>query len=828
MDSETAPVSGQASEPPPDFFISRAGASAADVAISGVVRDILFEAGYRVVLQQFDFKNHNFMERMDSALASGAKVIAILSNDYLASEYCTAEWYHPLIGDPLNKLGRLIVLRVAECAPRGLLRGIAYCDLVGLRENPALLPDVVLAAVDPEARARLPVDLAGLWRKPGIVIDETNIRFTPGFTGRVGDLIAIDDALREGATAAVVAVHGMGGVGKSTVAREYAWEASQNPNGYAGIWWLDAETDKTARAWPGIEAGLVALGAVFNRSIAEAKNREEAARQALEDLGSAGFSKPWLLIYDNLDDTAALDEWKPPGNVRVIVTSREAKWRPGELTPIRIGVWPRADAIRFLRQQSGRTEMTNAEAESIAQALGDLPLALTHAAAYLLVNDIATPESYLVEITQHMAEVPHGVEGAAARAVFATLRQNVEQAEKRSAGASAVLSLAAYFAPDDIPVELFQQAADIYPGALRAFTGDRVKLEKALGALAQLSLVVVNRENRTFSVHRLVQAAARDMLGGEAGTWVAAAVAALNAAHPGSGDFKHWTAVERLLPHARAAAELAGDATGELLGRLLNWAAFYLHDRAAYDLAEPLYQRTLSIFEKALGPDHPDVGRVLSNLAELHRGQGDYDLAESLYKRTKSIFETALGPESVQARSVRSALAELNRAQGKFDIAEAEPRLPSASKESPRKRYVYLSWTRADKQAALFVRDELVRAGIEVWINIDILPGASWADEAQRAIEESICIVALWSAAAAHSPWVRKEIGFGEGAGKLFVLATDEEPAEIPGLLMRRLRPSDSGAGEPDYETDANRAELRRLAAEIRRLVEADRKGPVP
>ena len=264
------------------------------------------------------------------------------------------------------------------------------------------------------------------------------------------------------------------------------------------------------------------------------------------------------------------------------------------------------------------------------------------------------------------------------------------------------------------------------------------------------------------------------------------------------------------------------------VGTSLNNLAGLYRAQGKYDLAEPLYQRTLSIFEKALGPDHPSVGRVLSNLAELHRGQGDYDLAESLYKRTKSIFETALGPESVQARSVRSALAELNRAQGNFDIAEAEPRLPSASKESPRKRYVYLSWTRADKQAALFVRDELVRAGIEVWINIDILPGASWADEAQRAIEESICIVALWSAAAAHSPWVRKEIGFGEGAGKLFVLATDEEPAEIPGLLMRRLRPSDSGAGEPDYETAENRAELRRLAAEIRRLVEADRKGPVP
>lgn len=121
MDSETAPFAGQDSDAgqqsaPPHFFISRAGASAADVAISSTVRDILVAAGYRVVLQQFDFKNHNFMERMDSALASGAKAIAILSEDYLASEYCSAEWYHPLVGDPLNKLGRLIVLRVAEAA----------------------------------------------------------------------------------------------------------------------------------------------------------------------------------------------------------------------------------------------------------------------------------------------------------------------------------------------------------------------------------------------------------------------------------------------------------------------------------------------------------------------------------------------------------------------------------------------------------------------------------------------------------------------------------------------------------------------------------------
>lgn len=82
---------------------------------------ILRGDGHRTVLQQFDFANRNFMERMDTALASGARVVAILSPEYQATDYCTVEWMHALAGDPLNKKGRLIVLRAAETEPRGLL-----------------------------------------------------------------------------------------------------------------------------------------------------------------------------------------------------------------------------------------------------------------------------------------------------------------------------------------------------------------------------------------------------------------------------------------------------------------------------------------------------------------------------------------------------------------------------------------------------------------------------------------------------------------------------------------------------------------------------------
>ena len=74
---------------PPDFFISRAGA---DAPFAAEVGRVLEDAGHTVVLQQWDFANRNFMERMHAALESGARVVALLSNEYLASDHCAAEW----------------------------------------------------------------------------------------------------------------------------------------------------------------------------------------------------------------------------------------------------------------------------------------------------------------------------------------------------------------------------------------------------------------------------------------------------------------------------------------------------------------------------------------------------------------------------------------------------------------------------------------------------------------------------------------------------------------------------------------------------------------
>lgn len=648
-----------------DFFVSRAGD---DANAAQQIAQIIESAGKSVCVQDWDFQNSNFMDQMHRVLASGARVVVLLSPRYLASEHCTAEWEAVLARDPLNRQGRLIVLRVAPCEPNGLLAALAYLDLVPLLTNsethPDLLRMVVLQAVDIIERKRMPPNALSLFRAAKPIHDEA-VRATTDFTGRAAELVKVETALTDAAAAtSAVLIHGLAGVGKSTLAREVAWRTRQ---AYAGVWWLNAARSQPNGAWEGIEQGLVDLFRTLYPGGAEPDDRSKAAHQTLEFLSVNGRPKPWLLVYDNVDSEQVFKVWPPRPGIIVLATSSLSR-PPASVRGVELQPWPRADAVAYLLRQSTRADLDESDAMQIAQGLGDLPLALRHAAAYLREVTAATPESYLEALTEHMTEAPNSDE--CPRSVFATLRESVLRAETQAPGAKGILSLASFFATDDIPEELFAQAPSTYPPELSSIIEKCVSREKALGALDRLSLIDFAVSTRSFSVHRLVLAAARDELGDESAGWARAALAACKAASPGTA-YEHWTAFGRLLPHIRALSVLDGQELGAPLAHLFGQAADYLLQRGAYEDSAELYSRALNIAAQSLEPDSVDTPGLMVGMAHARQSAGRFEETEPLLQRALRLYQNArVPPNDPRVIEAMSNLAAFYHATKQWGSAE--------------------------------------------------------------------------------------------------------------------------------------------------------------
>lgn len=500
-------------------------------------------------------------------------------------------------------------------------------------------------------------------------LDAEEIRPTPSFTGRENELRALAEAFSN--SEGTVVIHGLGGTGKSSLAREYAW---RNRERYAVAWWLNAETLN------GIIDGLLQLGSLFMKGLDTLADRRAAAQQVVRTTLSS-FTKPLLLIFDNLEDERLLRAWSPPARSHVLATSRNAAWG-SDITTLPLRTWSLDDSIGYLRRECRRTDLDDVDARALAEGLGSLPLALAHAAAYLRATRTVTPRRYIERIARQMESAPPNAEYP--RSVSATFQEAVAAAERQAPGAAAILCLAAWFSPDAIPDEVFRRPVELFPDGLKPVLpgempahelrwalGDGMRVDDALGSLDRLSLLSFSESMQSYSMHRLVQLAGRDLVGAAKRAWVESAVATADALFP-AVEFANWPNCERFLPHARAALDaLPSDTDFVVAGGLADRCGDYHRQRAAYGDAEPLLARALAIREKLLGPDHPEVAASLNDSAVLYRKQGRYAEAEPLHARALAIFEKALGPDDENVAHSLTSLALLYREQGRY--AEAEP-----------------------------------------------------------------------------------------------------------------------------------------------------------
>jgi tetratricopeptide (TPR) repeat protein len=258
--------------------------------------------------------------------------------------------------------------------------------------------------------------------------------------------------------------------------------------------------------------------------------------------------------------------------------------------------------------------------------------------------------------------------------VHATFSLAFEKVGDVNRAAADLLRLCAFFAPDQIPEEIFIKGAPELGENLGTLATNTLQRTQIIGQACRFSLLHRDTISKTLSIHRQVQAVLRDMMAekGEEGVWAERAVRAVNSAFP-PVEFSAWADCERLLPQAHACAELINQWAFEFpeAARLLNAAGLYLYERGRYIDAEPLYQRALAIREKALGPEHPDVATSLNNLAMLYENQGQNAKTEPFYQRSLAIREKALGPEHPDVAISLNNLAALYRAQGQY--ANAEP-----------------------------------------------------------------------------------------------------------------------------------------------------------
>jgi tetratricopeptide (TPR) repeat protein len=619
-------------------------------AVAREVADILTEKDYSVNVEDYDFRpGASFVEAMHEGIKNSRDLLILYTADYETAPWTRKEFTSFVAEQTQSTEERhIIILRCEDVPTRGLLADVPFQDLVGV-DDAQERKRRIIAAAERQSQAAPPPPRPFIGVPPRIA----------SFTGRADELDKLDAILMHEKPAAVThvsvgraAVQGMGGVGKTALAIEYAHRFRRL---YAGVCWCPAETDT------GLLSALANLAVTLGAATAEEPDVEKLAKAVLRRL--AEQRAIWLLVYDNVPAPDAIVDLLPSAGARVLITSRFSDW--SELADeVSLDVLPLEEAVAFLQGRTGRSDA--AGAKTLADALDRLPLALDHAAAYCKRTQVRFAD-YAEKASSLIGTAPRGV--GYPRSVTATFNLAIAEAVAQCQAAEPLMVYLAQCAPERIAMILLE-------GAIEDETGRM----DALAALTEVSLVRHDPfEDGTpaVTVHRLVQAVARarSETNGSAREAVERLITRLAMIYPASGfsDPQSWPLCTKLTPHVLAMRAACSNAASDIAGwsMLLNNVGGYFHGRGAYSQAAHLLRDALALNEKVLGPDHRETAASLNNLARLLDDQGDLAGARSIFERALPILERTLGSEHADTSTCINGLANVLWEQG--DLAGARP-----------------------------------------------------------------------------------------------------------------------------------------------------------
>lgn len=530
----------------------------------------------------------------------------------------------------------------------------------------------------------------------------------PNFTGRERLLRELADRLDSGGTAAVLpeAMYGLGGIGKTQLAVEYVYARQST---YDLICWISSERAS------GIMNALAQLAPRLGISHgSEATTSVPAVLDALRR--GIPYSR-WLLVFDNAENAETLAPFLPNSRLgAVLITSRNPHW-DNVARCLEVDIFERGESVKLLNKRG--PELTEQDADLLADALGDLPLAIEQAAAWRAETGMPVQE-YLRLFKEKRSELlfesaPYAYQQSIATAWNVSL----DHVEQTNPEAIQLLQVCAYLAPEPIPRNLFSEMhrGSITP-QLDAALADPLRLSRAVREIKRYSLARVDLRTDSLQIHRLVQAVlVNRMTPLQQEQMKRGAQLLLASADPRDPESTTtWNRYSMLYPHAVAAdavrstdpwvhtlvvdiakylqrwgdhesarrfTEEAYEAAVELFGpedektlTLAFWLGWTLFSMGLYEEAAELNRATLAAYESARPPSPDPVSETRENhldamgaVAADLRVKGDFDEALAMTQRVHDLATAAFGADDLATMNAAHNLGVCLRLVGRFHDA---------------------------------------------------------------------------------------------------------------------------------------------------------------